>query len=91
MALGSRLTGGEHPVPRLTIRLSDTVCQALKEAAARRGKTLAAIIEESLEQSGIKDTESAPALVTRARAAAGLSPENAVALAEQETQATRGP
>jgi predicted DNA-binding ribbon-helix-helix protein len=44
MGHGSLLTGGEHPVPRLTIRLSDAVYRALKEAAARRGKTIAAII-----------------------------------------------
>ena len=76
-------------MPRLTITLSDARHRALKEAAARRRKSIAAIIEESLEQSGIKDTESATALLARARAAAGLSADEAAALAEQETRAAR--
>lgn len=78
-------------MPRLTITLSDARHRALKEVAARRRKSIAAIIEESLEQSGIKDTESAAALVARARAAAGLSADEAAALAEQETRAARRP
>ena len=78
-------------MPRLSIRLSDAVYRALKDAAVRRGKTIAAIIEESLAQSGITAVERANALVIRARAAAGLSPEETVALAERETRATRGP
>jgi hypothetical protein len=62
-----------------------------KEAAARRRKSIAALIEESPEQSGIRDLESAAALVARARATADLSAEEAVLLAERETRAARAP
>jgi hypothetical protein len=78
-------------MPRLTITLSDARHRALKEAAARRRKSIAALIEESLEQSGIRDLESAAALVARARAAADLSAESAMQLAERETRAVRAP
>jgi len=78
-------------MPRLTITLTDARHRALKEAAARRRKSIAALIEESLEQSGIRDMESAATLVARARAAADLSAEEAVQLAERETRAVRAP
>ena len=39
---------------RLTITLDDNLHQALKEAAARQGRTIGTIIEESLELRGIK-------------------------------------
>jgi len=78
-------------MPRLTITLTDARHRALKEAAARRRKSIAALIEESLEQSGIRDLDSAAALVARARAAADLSAEEAVLLAERETRAARAP
>ena len=78
-------------MPRLTITLSDARHRALKEAAARRRKSIAALIEESLEQSGIHDLESAAALVARARAASDLSAEEAMQLAERETRAVRAP
>lgn len=76
-------------MPRLTITLSEARHRALKEAAARRQKSIAAVIEESLEQSGIKDTATASALVARARAAASMPPDDAAALAERETRAAR--
>jgi hypothetical protein len=37
-------------MPRLTITLSDTRYWALKETAARRGKTIGATIEECLDR-----------------------------------------
>jgi len=78
-------------MPRLTITLTDARHRALKEAAARRRKSIAAIIEESLEQTGIRDLDSAAALVARARANAGLAADEAAALAERETRAARTP
>jgi predicted transcriptional regulator len=57
-------------MPRLTITLTDARHRALKEAAARRRKSIAAIIEESLEQTGIRDMESAAALAERETRAA---------------------
>ena len=38
---------------RLTITLDDHLHQALKEAAARQGRTIGTIIEESLQLRGI--------------------------------------
>jgi len=44
---------------RLTITLSDERHSALREAAAKRRKTIGQLIEESLEFYGIKTTRSA--------------------------------
>ncbi|MDZ7758663.1 MAG: CopG family transcriptional regulator [Desulfovermiculus sp.] len=76
-------------MPRLTITLSEERHRALKEAAVRKRKSIAAIIEESLELSGIKTTEAASDLVARARARSGLDDEGALELALEETRAQR--
>ncbi len=76
-------------MPRLTITLSEERHRALKEAAVRKQKSIAAIIEESLELSGIKTTEAASDLVARARARSGLDDEEALKLALEETRAQR--
>ena len=52
---------------RLTITLNDNLHRALKEAAARQGRTIGEIIEESLQLRGIKPMESARQLVERVR------------------------
>ena len=74
---------------RLTVTLTNERHRALKEAAARRNKSIGQLIEESLEFYGIKSTESAAELVTAARHRAGLRKADAVALACKETQAER--
>jgi predicted transcriptional regulator len=74
---------------RLTITLDDALHRALKETAARQGRTIASIIEESLRLRGIQDQESARALVARARERAQLDPEAALELAVEETRAER--
>ncbi len=74
---------------RLTITLSDERHRALKEAAARRKKSIGQLIEESLEFYGIKSMESAAELVAIARSRAGLSESDAVELACEETRAER--
>lgn len=76
-------------MPRLTITLSEERHRALKEAAARKRKSIAAIIEESLEQSGIKSTEAAVDLVARAQSGSGLDDAGALELALKETRAQR--
>lgn len=75
---------------RLTITLSDERHRALKEEAARRGTTIARLIEASLELSGIKTADEAALLVAQARDRAGLSEGEAVDLAVRETRAARG-
>ncbi len=74
---------------RLTVTLPDELHRALKEAAARRGRTIGDLVAESLEFYGIKSTESALQLVSRARAASGLEESAALELAVKETRAQR--
>jgi len=76
---------------RLTITLSEARYRALKETAAQRGKTIGALIDESLEFYGIKPREDAHKLLQRARARSGLSETEAIALANEEVQAARRP
>jgi hypothetical protein len=79
----------DFSMPRLTISLSEQRHRALKEAAARRNKSIAALIEESLEHYGIKTTETAAALVARSRRTAGLSEDEAREVAVDETRRAR--
>ncbi len=74
---------------RLTISLSDDMHRALKETAARQGRSIASIIEESLRLRGIRGQESARELVARARAHADLPEGDAIDLAVNETRAQR--
>ena len=74
---------------RLTITLNDSLHQALKETAARQGRSIGKIIEEGLLLRGIKPVESARQLVARARLQAGLSEEDATRMAVEETRTQR--
>ncbi|WP_421706195.1 ribbon-helix-helix protein, CopG family [Alloalcanivorax xenomutans] len=74
---------------RLTITLDDSLHQALKETAARQGRSIGQIIEESLILRGIKPLADARALVAKARANAQLNEEEALLLAVEETRAQR--
>lgn len=74
---------------RLTITLNDARYLALKEAAARRGKSIGQLIDESLEFYGIKTREEARSLVQRARQRSGLDEADAMQLAVQETRQQR--
>jgi hypothetical protein len=79
----------EDDMPRMTITLSEERQRALKETAARRGTTITALIDESLELAGIRVVESAHEILTRARANSGLSEDEAMALALEETAKVR--
>lgn len=74
---------------RITISLSDDRHRAVKEAAARQGKTIGELIEESLEFYGVKTTKRAAALVAKARKSASLTDEEAQKLAAAETEEER--
>ena len=74
---------------RLTITLDDDLHHALKETAARQGRSIGKIIEESLILRGIKSTAHARQLVEQARIRAGCSEEEATRLAIEETRAHR--
>lgn len=74
---------------RLTITLDDDLHRALKEAAARQGRSIGKIIEESLRLRGIKTTENARQIVARARKRAQCGQEDALCLAVDETRAHR--
>lgn len=74
---------------RLTITLSDDRHQALKQAAARRGRTIGELVEASLDSYGIKVAGTAADLVARARERSGLTEDEALELAVAETRAGR--
>ncbi|MCP5156061.1 MAG: ribbon-helix-helix protein, CopG family [Ectothiorhodospiraceae bacterium] len=74
---------------RLTITLDDELHRALKETAARQGRSITSIIEESLRLRGIRSQASARALVARAREHARLDPDDALELAVEETRTAR--
>ena len=74
---------------RLTITLDDQMHQALKETAARQGRSINKIIEESLKLRGIKPMQSARDLVSRARSSAAMSEDEALAIATEETLSQR--
>lgn len=74
---------------RLTITLDDSLHQALKEAAARQGRSIGKIIEEGLLLRGVKPMETARQLVARARSNAVCSDEEAMQLVVEETRAVR--
>jgi predicted transcriptional regulator len=76
---------------RLTITLDDDLHQAVKETAARQGRSIGSIIEESLRLRGIKSMETARQLVAGARARAGCTEAQAIDLAVEETRAHRMP
>jgi predicted transcriptional regulator len=74
---------------RLTITLDDDLHRAVKETAARQGRSITKIIEESLRLRGIKPTENARQLVARARSQSRCTEEEASRLALDETRAHR--
>lgn len=74
---------------RLTITLDDRLHQALKETAARQRRSIGSIIEESLRLRGIRTHESVMDIVSKARAAAGLEPDEALDLAVREVRELR--
>ena len=74
---------------RMTITVSEERHRALKETAARTGKTIGQIVEESLEFYGIKSTDRARLLVDRARQNANLDSRRALDIALDETKAAR--
>jgi hypothetical protein len=73
----------------MTITLSAERQRALKEAAARRGTTITAIIDESLELAGVRTLDGAEQVLARAWARAQLSDDEAMALALEVTAAVR--
>ena len=79
----------EDGMPRLTITLSEERQRALKETAARRGTTITALIDESLELAGIRARQSASEILAMAGQDSGLSEEEAMALALEETAKVR--
>lgn len=74
---------------RLTITVSDEIHQALRETAARTGRTIGSIIEEGLRLRGIRPMASAKDLVAKARINADLSEEDAMVVALDETRLSR--
>ncbi|MDO3378985.1 ribbon-helix-helix protein, CopG family [Geoalkalibacter halelectricus] len=76
-------------MPRLTVTLDDDLHRALKETAARQGRSINAIIEESLRFRGIRDRASARTPVERARRQSGMTEHKAMNLAIEEVRKVR--
>ncbi len=74
---------------RLTITLEDSLHQSLKETAARQGRTIGSIIEESLKLRGIRSIASTQQILKQARNNANLSDEDAMNIALEETHQVR--
>lgn len=74
---------------RLTISLPDDLHRALKEAAARRERTIGDLVAESLAFYGIKSGESAREIIDRARERAGLPEDEALRISVEETRRLR--
>ena len=74
---------------RLTISLKDDLHQALKETAARQGRSIGKIIEEGLELRGVKPMSRARDLLMKARRSARRTEEKAIELAVKEVRASR--
>lgn len=74
---------------RVTINLADPTYRALKEAAAGQNRSMASIIEESLELRGIRPYNTAKEIVAKARAKSRLGANRAMALAVEETRLFR--
>lgn len=75
---------------RFTVTIPTERYIALKETAARQGKTMAEIIKESLALYGVKSKAAALDLLAKARQHAGLSADEAMQTAIRETRAHRG-
>ena len=74
---------------RTTINFSDERYRALKQAAARRGQTITEIVDQALEFAGINTLESVMQMLREAGRRSGLTAEQAMELALQETRAVR--
>ena len=74
---------------RITINLSDGRQRALRDAAAKRGKTIGQLIDESLEFYGIKSARSPEQLVAKARARVLLGQTDALRVRKADTPTTR--
>ena len=86
LPVGSNVTEGAcETMPRLTITLADRTHRALKKAAARQGRSMSSIIEESLEMRGIRTSTTAWEVVAKVRARSGLDADAAMVLAVEET------
>jgi len=73
----------------MTISLQEQRHQALKETAARTGKTMTQIIDEALAGYGLKSAASALDLVNMARRNSNLSEDEAMAFALAEVKEYR--
>ena len=76
-------------MPRITVSLSPESHKALKSAAARRGKTIGELVEESLEAWCVKPESTVADILARARTHSRLSVAAADKLAVKETRKVR--
>ena len=76
-------------MPRTTITLSEERYRALKLVAARRGQTIAQVVDQALELAGVNTPQSNRDMLVAAGKRAGLSDQEAMEIALRETAAER--
>ena len=76
-------------MPHLTMSLTERACGAMKEAAAQEERSMNSLIKESPEPRGRRALGAVEEIVAEARANSGLSADDAMALAVEETKLHR--
>ena len=76
-------------MPRTTITLSEERYSALKQVAARRRQTITEVVDRALELAGVNTVDSVREMLAEASRRAGLTEEEAMAMALLETAAAR--
>lgn len=74
---------------KLTVEVPEERRRAIKAAAARRGLTIAQLIDESLRLNGVRTEDEIEGLMNRLRANATLSEEEALAFGVRVTREVR--
>lgn len=74
---------------RMTLALDDAMAAALRDAAARTGKTVVQLVGEALASYGIKPKDDALDILRRAREQGGMEEDAALQFAVAEVRALR--
>ena len=76
-------------MPHVTMSLTERARSAMKEAAAQEERSMSSLIKESPEPGGNRALDAIEKIVAKARANSGLSADDVMALAVEETRLHR--
>ena len=76
-------------MPHLTMSLTERARGAMKEVAAQEERSMNSLIKEGPEPRGSRALDTIKEIVAKARANSGLSADDAMALAVEETRRHR--